>query len=295
MGETNRSVHLSGAATPGQMGGTVPDDAVVDDTDSDTADRWFTPQASEPLFQAGDLAARTEGVVHVVVVALTALLAPAIAVLAVLEPLSAVDITEESTPVLFTGIQTVLNFIALGAVAAAYLYWRRAHSLVGLRRPTRRDGAVIVVGFLGFVGVMLALEFLITLLGLELAENVAIEAGESNPEVFLLFIPLQFLFVAPAEELLFRGVIQGLLRRAYGIVPGIIFAGVVFAVFHVPALVGTTGLLPTLVIIFVTGSLLGALYEYTGTLAVPIVVHALWNALAFGFQYVQAVETLPFA
>jgi membrane protease YdiL (CAAX protease family) len=274
------------------MGGTVSDDAVAD---SEGDRRWFTPQESEPLFQIGDLEARTEGVVHVVIVALTALLVPGLALLAVLEPLAAVDVTEESTPVLFTGIQTVLNFIALGAVAVAYLYWRRDHSLVGLRRPTRRDAAIIVVGFVGFVGVMVALEALINLLGLELAENVAIAEGESNPEVFLLFIPLQFLFVAPAEELLFRGVMQGLLRRAYGIVPGIVLAGLVFAAFHVPALVGTTGLLPTLAILFTTGSLLGALYEYTGTLAVPIVVHALWNALAFGFQYVQAVESLPFA
>ena len=277
------------------MDGTVPDDAAADSPDSDAASRWLGTQDSPGLFKVGDIQARTEGIGHVVIVALTALLVPGVAVLAVLEPLAAIDITEESTPVLFTGIQTVLNFIALGGVALAYLYWRRDHSLVGLRRPTRRDGAIIVVGFVGFVGVMIALEYLITLLGIELAENVAIAEGKSNPEVFLLFIPLQFLFVAPAEELLFRGVIQGLLRRAYGIVPGIVLGGLVFAVFHVPALVGTTGLLPTLGIIFVTGSLLGALYEYTGTLAVPIAVHALWNALAFGFQYVQAVESLPFA
>jgi membrane protease YdiL (CAAX protease family) len=270
------------------MGGTVSDDAVAD---SESDGRWLSPQDTEPLFQVGDLEARTEAVVHVVVVALTALLVPGLALLAVLEPLSVVEVTDDATPVLFTGVQTVVNFVALGAVGMAYLYWRRDHSLVGLRRPTRRDGAIVVVGFVGFVGAMFLLEAVIDLLGLELAENVAIAEGESNPEVFLLFIPLQFLFVAPAEELLFRGVIQGLLRRAYGIVPGIALAGLVFAAFHVPALVGTTGLVPTLAILFVTGGLLGALYEYTGTLVVPIVVHALWNATVFGFQYVQAAGT----
>ena len=176
---------------------------------------------------------------------------------------------------LFTGIQTVLNFIALGAVAVAYLYWRRDHSLVGLRRPTRRDAAIIVVGFVGFVAVMVALEALINLLGLELAENVAIAKGESNPEVFLLFIPLQFLFVAPAEELLFRAAalgvpIAGLGAPVWLMVP---LAAAAFGLGH-----GAQGRVG----IAVTGALgvaLGALFVLTNSLLAVVVAHYVVNAL----------------
>jgi membrane protease YdiL (CAAX protease family) len=260
--------------------------------DAEGESRWLAPHARTALYRAADPKTRTESLASVVSVLLAGLLVPAVLLSLVLGPLSGAGITEDGTPVAFTGAQTALNFLALGGVALVYLLWRDDRSLVGVRRPTRRDLAVTVVGFVGFVAVMFALEFLVRWLGFEFAENTAIEAGQEHPEVFLLFIPLQFLFVAPAEELLFRGVVQGLLRRAYGIVPGVLAAGFAFSLFHVPALVATTGLGPTLAVIFVTGSLLGALYEYSGTLLVPIVVHALWNALVFALQYAQATGGL---
>jgi len=40
------------------------------------------------------------------------------------------------------------------------------------------------------------------------------------------------------------------------------------------------------------GVLLGALYEYSGSLLVPVLVHASWNAVVFGSEYVEAAGTV---
>jgi membrane protease YdiL (CAAX protease family) len=253
-------------------------------------ERWLGPHDEQPLFRAAGLDVRMESVAHTLMVLLGALLVPAVLFVAVVSPLEAVGVTEEATPVAFIGVQTALNFVGLALAALGYLFWRQDPSLVGIARPTRRDAGIAVVGFVAFVGLMIALETAVDLLGLELAENVAIEQGQDTPELFLLFIPMQFVFVAPAEELLFRGVVQGLFRRAYGLVFGVAAAGLVFALFHVPALVGATGQVPTLTIILITGCFLGVLYEVTGNLLVPMVVHALWNALTFALQYVDVVN-----
>jgi len=130
---------------------------------------------------------------------------------------------------------------------------------------------------------------IISLLGLETAENVAVSRGQENPELFLVFLPIQFLLTAPAEEVLFRGVIQGLFRRAYGVLPGIVLASLLFGLVHYPALAGSDGILTVIALLVATGALLGTLYEYTGNLLVPIVVHAVWNVFVFGNEYLSAV------
>lgn len=246
------------------------------------------PFGDRELFRFDDTRTRTSVLVHLAVLLIVAILAANVLVSFGTNALANWGITEDTTPVLFTASTSAFQFVGFLVVACWYLLWQ-SEKLVGLRVPTRSDVFAIVGGFVLIVGVMLSLEFLLEILGYQTAENVTIQRGRDHPELFLLLIPMQFLFTGPAEELLFRGVVQGLLRRAYGVLPGVIFAAIVFSLFHIPALVGGEGVVAVLSILFVSGALLGLLYEYTGNILVPIVVHAAWNALVFGYQYLQVV------
>ena len=106
-----------------------------------------------------------------------------------------------------------------------------------------------------------------------------------NPELLLILVPLSILLVGPGEELLFRGVIQQLLRLRFGIVIGIIIASVIFSVAYVGSLSGE-GLVPTLVIYILLSGILGVSYEYSENLVVPSMIHGCsiqFNLLPFAW------------
>ncbi|MEF8813878.1 MAG: type II CAAX endopeptidase family protein [Halovenus sp.] len=203
--------------------------------------------------------------------------------------LAGIDVTEADSPVVYYASTTALSLAGFLIVAGGYLAVGEDWSLIRARRLTRRDAVWIALGTVVFFVVMGIGTAIVSLLDLETAENIAVERGQENPELFLVFLPIQFLLTAPAEEVLFRGVIQGLLRRAYGVLPGIILASLLFGLIHYPALAGSDGVLTVITLLVATGALLGALYEYTGNLLVPIVVHALWNVFVFGSEYLSAV------
>lgn len=223
--------------------------------------------------------------IDLLVIVLGVLLVPVLLFSGLMPVFESFGVTTDATPALFIASQTALNFIGYLLVGVGYLVWRSDRSLVGFGWPRRRPLVALVGGFLGLAAIMLGLESFFEAVGVELAENEIIREGRAHPELFVFLIPVQFLLVGPAEELVFRGLIQGLLRRAYGMLPGIVLGGAVFSLFHLPALGMTGAALPTLLIIFCSGLLLGGLYEYTGTLLVPIVVHAAWNALVFATLY----------
>lgn len=284
------------------------EDEPVTQVDDQAGDSSAVPDESgsslfahdEPLVAIADLETRGGTILHLVVLLVGTILVANLLVLTGLDVLSLLNYTEDANPVVYYSVQMSLNFVAMLALALGYLYWRegallRSHreSLVGIRTPTRRDAVVILAGFVVLLVVMVVSEFLFTLFDVDTAENVAIERGMNHPELFLVLLPIQFLLTAPGEELLFRGVIQGLIRNAYGILPGVLLAAAIFALFHVPALLGSGGdVLPVLLVLFVSGALLGFFYEYTGNLVVPVVIHALWNVLVFGTNYLQAVDVL---
>jgi membrane protease YdiL (CAAX protease family) len=189
-------------------------------------------------------------------------------------------------------VETASNFIGLAVLPLVYLAWRGDWSLVGFGRPTRRDVGVTLVGIVALVAFMQAGEALVTALGYEPATNNAVQTGRENPELFLYYIPIVLVLNSPAEELLFRGVVQGLLRRAYGVIPGIIGASAIFGLVHYSALVAAGSAGAYVVLAIGSGLILGILYEYTENLLVPIVVHAVWNCLVYLSLYAEATGAL---
>lgn len=181
-----------------------------------------------------------------------------------------------------------VGFILLGV---GYLWYRDDRDLVRWGWPSFVAIAVMVGGFVALFALNLVAGLAATVLGLESAENAVIVAGNENPELFLYMIPITMLLVAPGEELVFRGIVQGWLRRAYGVVPGIVLASLLFGAVHVVALEGP-GAIVYVTVAAALGLVLGAIYEYTENLLVPIVVHGIWNAFLFSVQYLVATGAI---
>ncbi len=78
------------------------------------------------------------------------------------------------------------------------------------------------------------------------------------------------------EELLFRGVIQAGMAASFGAWPGLLVASVLFGLMH--ALSRAYFVLATLM-----GLYLGALYQATDNLLLPVLVHGLYDAIAIGY------------
>ena len=77
--------------------------------------------------------------------------------------------------------------------------------------------------------------------------------------------------VAPgAEEFLFRGYFYGTLKRHVGAVPALLITSALFAAIHMSA--------PVFLPLFVLAVCLTLAYEATGSLLVPVLMHALFNA-----------------
>ncbi|MFC6724265.1 CPBP family intramembrane glutamic endopeptidase, partial [Halobium palmae] len=126
---------------------------------------------------------------------------------------------------------------------------------------------------------------------LEPAASTLVQRGRDQPVFFLYLVPMTVLLVGPAEELVFRGAVQGALRRAYGPRVALVGASAVFALIHWSSYVGE-GRVVTLATIFVLGGVLGYLYQRTDNLLVPAVAHGLFNAVQFLYEYAATTGLL---
>ncbi len=113
--------------------------------------------------------------------------------------------------------------------------------------------------------------------------RAAVERGDVST---MGIIAIAGVLIAPlCEEFLFRGYFYGVGKRYAGAwISGLVTAAL-FAVFHA-SLTSLAGL-------FVLAIALTLAYERTGSLAVPITMHALFNATSLGVLYLQATNRLP--
>ena len=99
---------------------------------------------------------------------------------------------------------------------------------------------------------------------------------QEGPTVFNLANPLATqglslidgIILAPImEELIFRGILLHKLASRWSKPAAIIFSSVIFGILHGPGMIGST----------IWGILMCLIYFRTRTLAVPIIIHMLWN------------------
>lgn len=195
-----------------------------------------------------------------------------------------IDLLERPTLQIVVGVVT-LQGLGFGSVALFYLSMRDGgFSLLRLSVPGLRDFIWMAAGLIALFGALILVGILQTTFGIESADHSLVELGTQNPELLLVLVPLSILLVGPGEELLFRGIVQQLLRNRFGVVLGIGLASVIFSIAHVGSLT-SEGLLASLVTYVVLSVILGVSYEYSGNLVVPAGIHGLFNAIQFLLLY----------
>ena len=165
--------------------------------------------------------------------------------------------------------QLAIAFGAAGALTYALLrlvYWRARTAGVPRigqgRQPWRRGGAGACVAALFGIGCAALLPPPASTLMYINSDGLWLLA------VGVLAAPL-------CEEFIFRGLLQGGLRRSLPAWQAIGLAAALFAIVHPPA-----AMLP----VFVLGLCTGYAYERSGSLLAPMLTHALYNAAILGYQ-----------
>ena len=201
--------------------------------------------------------------------------------------------TPDGAPLTYDVWLPIFQFV--GFIVAAVWYLRYVDgTILHLKRPGLGTIGWIVGGFIVLFVASGAMSVVLSLLDATTAQNKVLVTGQDTPVFLLYMIPVALFLVGPGEELLFRGVVQGRLREAFGVWPGILLAAAVFGLAHWLALIGTGG--GKVVYVFVAamlGLVLGTIYEYSKNILVPIVVHGCWNALLFAANWYFIVNDVP--
>jgi uncharacterized protein len=112
----------------------------------------------------------------------------------------------------------------------------------------------------------------------DVQEVVKIFQNASEPSQRIAIIVLAVVVAPVAEELAFRGYVYGVLKRFFGAIPSLCFSGVMFALIHLNA--------PALLPLFLLACVFTIAYEVSGSLLVPMAMHALFNTLnIFGMLF----------
>lgn len=136
------------------------------------------------------------------------------------------------------------------------------------------------------VGLVAALPLLVLFVLFEHSSIAPLSEIRSLLEQFLLPMlrgvgPFGLWLLAAAagfgEEILFRGLLQDLLARWFGVAAGLVLASLVFGLAH--AVTGAYFLIASLI-----GLYLGGLYLWSGNLLAPIVTHAAYDFFALVYM-----------
>ena len=179
-------------------------------------------------------------------------------------------------------IQVAASQIGFALAAAAFLWFGPGWPFVAIDRPSTRGLRVGAVA----LGLAVAIEGLrqLTVLLTDLGAGGTVPVAE-NPEPLAAAVLVAFMiFGAPvAEELLFRATIQQYVTNVSSPAIGITVATLLFVPVHAigiliasPTTVGAAAVVVALAGVSVA---FGLAYEKTGNLAVPIGVHASYNAI----------------
>lgn len=163
---------------------------------------------------------------------------------------------------------------------------------IGASLPSFKQLGIVVGGYvLAFVGVIIGSQ-IAALIEVDTGTNQLAETAIENPEIILYLIPVMLFLVGPAEELLFRGIVQGRLRERFDAVPAVLLSSVMFAAIHLPAYVGASwaGRIVAVSVLLSPALVLGATYEYTGNIVVPALIHGIYNSTLVIGLYVVATQ-----
>ena len=160
------------------------------------------------------------------------------------------------------------------------LFYRRLNQrdAIWLKKPDKKDLLPALVLSIGLLGVTNLLFSGLMLLGesvpaVERVMTDYLEQAEAfSPALGYGWLITGITFLAPlSEELLFRGIIQGELRRAMPEWLAVVVQAVLFALFHMQAI--------QVLYVFLPALALGAMYAVTRSFWVPVLMHVVFNFL----------------
>ena len=93
----------------------------------------------------------------------------------------------------------------------------------------------------------------------------------SDPAKRVPLIILAVVIAPISEEFVFRGFLYGVLKRFAGALPALFFSALLFSLIHMH--------IPSLLPLFLLGCVLTFAYELSGSLLVPMAMHAFFNTL----------------
>ncbi|ELZ53942.1 hypothetical protein C465_01034 [Halorubrum distributum JCM 9100] len=187
-------------------------------------------------------------------------------------------------------LRTLLQFGGFALAAVGYLAVTDEWEIARVSRPDAREAAIIVGGGIVLFAFQYGALFALGQLGFSTGQNQAVVPAGDPVVYYLAMIAVSLAVVGPVEELLFRGVVQGGVRRAFDAVPAVLIASLAFGLIHLPSVSGTPVEQWAYVgVVVVLGSVLGALYEWTDNVIVPGLVHGIYNAITYAVLLSQAL------
>ena len=169
-----------------------------------------------------------------------------------------------------------------GLLVRRRLPWRSAFGRPGARLPGDFGRGLLIL--LGAMPVLMAAalgaNLVLQLFGLETSlQDVAFVISDETSPWLRAYFFLLAVGLAPAfEELLFRGILLPALAKKFGATASLVAVSLLFAGIH--------GHLPSLAPLFVLSLALGLAYIGTGSLAVSMFMHALFNGITVTLLYI---------
>lgn len=260
----------------------IPDTAVATDVSSDSA-------------RFGSSTQRLRVVGTSIGLGVAGFLVGIVVTVLLLSLLGGLGVNVQENLVVLYGVQIIgLQGVGLMATSLFYFQVRDRFSLVRIGRPSLRDVGLMLGGTFAIFLLFAGISAVYSLLGVQTPTTPIVEDGLQTPVLALYLIPFTYLLVGPGEELLFRGAIQGLLGEAYPTGAAVVIASALFAIAHAGSVVGAPleQAVPYFAILFVLSLVLGALYEVSDNLLVPIFVHGTYNAVTFLQLYLRGTGAI---
>lgn len=185
-----------------------------------------------------------------------------------------------------SGRALVVVILASQAAKLAVLFWwlrRRGRPLWPLLGPIRPQWRHVPIGVaLGVVGVLVV--FVVSAMVASLVPGAAppsqalVEEFGSDPVTIVGIIIASVVFAPVQEELTYRSLLFQSTRARIGLPGGLVLSALVFAAAHVEVWNAPTAM----VSLTVLALWFAAIFHQTGTLVVPVVAHATFNAIMLG-------------
>lgn len=194
------------------------------------------------------------------------------------------------TPVLQYGVIFVVGGASFVLVGVAYLRYRSLRlAYVRIHVPSLTDLLWAGAGYVSAFALVIISALILTALNTTPdTANQAAQAGMENPILLLWLVPLSLFVIAPAEEFLYRGVIQSRLRETFVPFVAIPLTAAIFAAVHFFSLTGGAGgRVIAISILFFPSLVFGLVYEKTNNLVANIIVHGVYNSTLALLLYIS--------